>query len=253
MPDRMTPAQARRASLSALLAVEAAARVRLSATVRQVAEVSALEVASGRDPHASLAGASHLLEQLLERDLLLVRAASRRAASQTFRVEAAAVGLPPLTLRLRDDGHLDRSRASSAAKAFAAAWLARGIVLLGEDGRNPVRAPSAALEASQARLETAARTEPAQAFGDERDGLSDDYAVESRRRGLVVPLKVWDATLDRKTCRACAALDGTVRPFGVDFPGGHVPGAVHPRCRCVEGILPLPVPLESEVVRVEAA
>jgi hypothetical protein len=242
----MTPTQARRASLRSLLAVERAARLRFSASVREVAERAARAVASGANPHAALVGASHLLEQLLGRDLLLVRTAARRGAAASFRVEALAAGLPSLTLRLRDDGALDRSRASAAAKAFAALWLARGVALLGSDDPEPVRAPSAALEASQARLEVVARTEPAQAWGDERDGLSDDYAEEGRgHSGFVVPLKVWDATLDRGTCRTCAALDGTVRPFGVDFPGGEVPGDVHLNCRCVEGILPLPVPGED--------
>lgn len=243
----MTPTQARRASLRALLAVEGAARTRLSASVREVSERAAREVSSGADPHGSLVGAAHLLEQYLQRDLLLIRTAARRDAIKSFNVEAHAASLPPLVIRIRDDGPLDRSRASSAAKAFAALWLARGLVFLGSDGSNPVRAPSAALEASQVRLEVTARTEPAQAWGDERDGLSDDYAVESRRRGLIVPLKVWDATLDRKTCRVCAELDGTVRPFGVDFPGGEVPGSTHPGCRCAEGILPVPVPGEGGV------
>ena len=237
----MTPTQARRASLVALLAVERAARLRLSATMRQVSERAAREVAGGADPHASLVGASHLLEQLLERDLGLVRTAARREAVRSFQVESVAAGLPSLTLRLRDDRAFDRSRASAAAKAFAARWLALGVAHLGVDGAEPLRAPSVAQEGSQARLEVVARTEPAQAWGDERDGLSDDYAEESRRRGLVVPLKVWDATLDRKTCRVCEGLDGTVRPFGVDFPGGLVPGSVHPSDRCVEGILPLPL------------
>lgn len=249
----MTPTQARRASLRSLLAVERAARLRLSATVRQVSERAAREVAGGSDPHAVLVGASHLLEQLLERDLGLVRTASRREAAKSFQVEALAAGLPSLTLRLRDDGALDRSRASSAAKAFAARWLALGVAHLGQDGAQPLRAPSVAQEGSQARLEVTARTEPAQAFGDERDGLSDDYAEESRRRGLVIPLKVWDATLDRKTCRVCRELDGTIRPFGVDFPGGEVPGSPHPGCRCIEGILVLPVPGEREQRRGEAA
>lgn len=250
----MTPTQARRASLRSLLAVERAAAARISASVREVSDRASREVSAGGDPHVVLVGAAHLLEELLARDLLLVRSAARRLAAESFRIEALAAGLPVLTLRLREDGSLDRSRASAAAKAIAALWLARGGAHLGSDGSQPLRAPSAALEASQARLETTARTEPAQAWGDERDGLSDDYAEESRRRGLVVPLKVWDATLDRRTCRVCAALDGTVRPFGVDFPGGEVPGAAHIGCRCTEGILPLPIPGEQgDVENADAA
>lgn len=249
----MTPTQARRASLRSLLAVERAAALRLSASVREVSARAAREVSVGGDPHAVLLGASNLLEELLARDLLLVRTAARREAGRSFRGEALAADLPSLTIRLRDDGQLDRSRASSAAKAFAASWLARGLALLGSGGSNPIRAPSAALDASQARLEAVAKTEPAQAWGDERVGLSDDYAAESRRRGLVVPLKVWDSTLDRKTCRVCVALDGTVRPFGVSFPDGQVPGSVHPRCRCVEGVMVLPVPGEGAPEVEEAA
>jgi hypothetical protein len=229
-----------------MLAVEKASGVRLAATVREVSARASREIATGRDPHETLVGGAHLLEGLLARDLLLIRAAARREASRSFVLETRAAGLAPLTLRLRDDGPLDRSRAASAAKAFSGLWLTRGIALLGRDGVSPVGAPSDALEASRGRLETTARTEPAQAFGNERDGLTDDYAEESRRRGLLVPLKFWDATLDRKTCLACWRLNGTARPFGIDFPGGAVPGYVHPGCRCQEGVLPLPIPGSRE-------
>ena len=68
-------------------------------------------------------------------------------------------------------------------------------------------------------------------------------------RGLVIPFKRWDATHDRRLCARCRALaESTPRPWGVDFPGGAVPGLVHPRCRCVSvtAVMPLAWRAESE-------
>ncbi|HXJ27404.1 MAG TPA: minor capsid protein, partial [Streptosporangiaceae bacterium] len=41
----------------------------------------------------------------------------------------------------------------------------------------------------------------------------------------------WNAVMDERTTADCAALNGTL--FTADKPpGGLLPGAVHPRCRC---------------------
>ena len=50
---------------------------------------------------------------------------------------------------------------------------------------------------------------------------------------------VWSAVLDRKTCPACAAMDGHMVPAGKGWPGAGRP-PMHPRCRCVPMALFVP-------------
>lgn len=82
-----------------------------------------------------------------------------------------------------------------------------------------------------ARLEIDAATEIADAFNDEYENETHALAVRHQRetRLYALPLKLWDATLDTRLCPTCAGLAGTLRPWGLDFPG-HMPA--HPRCRC---------------------
>lgn len=87
----------------------------------------------------------------------------------------------------------------------------------------------------------------AQAFNQEREELLsdiEDLDVEN----TWVPLigKSWDATLDAKTCEDCKSLDGTIVPIGLSFPDEQIPGEVHPRCRCIEVIVALPLPLRQK-------
>lgn len=51
----------------------------------------------------------------------------------------------------------------------------------------------------------------------------------------------WDALLDRRTCKVCAGMDGTVRPLGGTFDGGPIPPK-HSRCRCCAQFWPVAIP-----------
>lgn len=54
--------------------------------------------------------------------------------------------------------------------------------------------------------------------------------------GKVITIRVWDSTLDARTCPVCAAADGVWTELGMPFllRGRAVePGKVHPNCRCV--------------------
>lgn len=79
------------------------------------------------------------------------------------------------------------------------------------------------------RVELAAATESANAFNDGR-------AKYIRVATDVELLKVWDATLDKRTCPTCSSADGTIVFARERFPLGE-PGSVHPRCRCTWQVL----------------
>lgn len=76
----------------------------------------------------------------------------------------------------------------------------------------------AVLAMSRTAAETVARTELHRVY---RTTSRDTY----RANADVVTGWVWRAHLDRRTCPACAAMDGTVHPVDEVLSG-------HPRCRC---------------------
>jgi hypothetical protein len=101
-----------------------------------------------------------------------------------------------------------------------------------------------AIRQCDSRLEMDAATETADAFNDEYRTETDDIARHWQRHSTLyaLPLKIWDATLDRLLCERCASVAGTIRPWGVPFPRGQRAGSVHPRCRCREATLILATP-----------
>lgn len=86
--------------------------------------------------------------------------------------------------------------------------------------------------ATRPTLELVATTETSSAFSAGRRYLAERLVAS------VTLARTWDATLDQRTCRQCAALDGATVPLRDRFPGGARPGEVHPGCRCIEGVLP---------------
>jgi hypothetical protein len=221
-PSRLRTA--RKASERALLAVEAAALVKLRYTVRQVV-LSAASTPSGA------VSASHVLEDAIAADLLRVRTAARRESRARFADELQAVIESPLPL-VASRNH-DAAETAQTAKAFAAAWLSATL-----DELRAESATGAGVRGAQKvdhRVAAMATTEVAEPFSDEREQIGDAYAKDAERHARPIPLKIWWATLDR-TCTRCRSLNGTVRPFGIPFPGGDVPGGAHPRCKCFESI-----------------
>ena len=229
------------ASLDALLTVERAGRVRLAATVARVGR----QVGAGAGPDVLVRGA-HAIERGVAADVVLVRSTARARSAATLAAEMAAARVRPLSLPLRKGVEAaDQAEAMAAAKAFSAAWLATALASADGDA-------DAEPDNLDARAEGLATTQAAGAFGVEREAVTRAYAREARARGLVIPFKRWDATHDKRLCVRCADLArATPRPWGVDWPGGAVPGVVHPRCRCVSVTALLPLAWRSE--REEAA
>lgn len=65
--------------------------------------------------------------------------------------------------------------------------------------------------------------------------ISENAGMWSEARAELVHddlWKVWDATLDRRTCSVCADSDGLIVHSSEPFPRGE-PGDVHPNCRCL--------------------
>lgn len=226
------------ASLAALLTVEAAARTRLAATVRRVGR----QVGAGAEPEVLVRGA-HAIERGIAADVALIRKAARARSAATLAAEMTAARIRPLDLPARRGVEVaDHAEATAAAKAFAAAWLAAALAPGEGDGQGEP-------DNLDARVEGLATSQTAGAFGAEREDITRAHAREAHARGIVIPFKRWDATHDRRLCARCADLArSTPRPWGVDFPGGAVPGLVHPRCRCVSvtAVLPLAWRAEAE-------
>lgn len=225
--------RAAEASRAALVAVESAARVKLAATVATVNQRTRRTIAAGRAPNDVALFGAHLLEREVAADLVTVRGAARRASAATLADEMRAAGVASLPLPRRPStASADAVLAGAAAKSFSAAWLTSALGSVGsEEGPNP----------QTSRIEGVATTAAAEAFSAERSEVMDAHAAEARLRGVPIPFKRWDATLDRRTCPRCARLDGTVQLWGLDFLGSAVPGRIHPRCRCVQGLVIMPI------------
>lgn len=82
-----------------------------------------------------------------------------------------------------------------------------------------------AAERLAARVDTIAATETAVAF-------NHGQRAAHRLADAGEMLQRWNATLDKRTCGQCSALDGVEVPLTSSFPGGSMPGLVHARCRC---------------------
>ena len=93
-----------------------------------------------------------------------------------------------------------------------------------------------------------AATETASAFNDERTRIEKHLADENKETSWWPFLvKVWDATLDKRTCPVCAKLHGTRRGWGSDFPGGKEPGKVHPNDRCLSLFFAIPFEVPGKI------
>ena len=124
----------------------------------------------------------------------------------------------------------DRLAAERASREYSDAILreAQGII----DASKRAQA-SSLVSATDRALESIATNEVASAFSDERRRL--ERVAKREYDGMnwfPALLKMYDATLDRRTCPRCAKLDGKIRPWGVDF-AGHAEPPLHTRCRCV--------------------
>jgi len=218
--------------MSAMMRAEAKAKRAIAAA----ASAAARAAAGGR---FDVAKSRKAMAAELESAILSTRV---KAIAEANRVSAREFGGEALAITADE-----RQRARAIAKGWAADWAKR--VASGE-------AATAAAKAMRGRLETIAITENAHAYSKARG-----HSIA--KVDGVVHLR-WDATLDKRTCHKCRGLDGeklTVRA-GVHpvWPGGYVPGQVHPRCRCYAEVVsvergqavPPPAPTKVPVVGARA-
>lgn len=183
-----------------------------------------------------------LLRNLWWRAILHGRQRARLGSRRTLleELEAIAPGIAQLAGPRRDD----TQRALRTATAFATRWRKQADEAVAEDKLPHGRAARSATRHVQSHIELVAATEVADAFNDERiETLRHAPEIVTETNPLVVLFKVWDAAMDRRTCRVCANLHGTIRPLIMDFPT-RMPA--HPRCRCVTTILALPAVFDFE-------
>jgi hypothetical protein len=157
------------------------------------------------------------------------RRGARADGRATYADEAAILDLPAAPDTARDQ--YDQDRAFAIGWSYADYWRRR-YAATGD--------PQAALDATEARLRLIGTTEVAEATSDERDQIIRRVGQrQEATTGSLAVFKVWDATLDKRTCPKCGRAHHTVVPFFLDFPDGR-PGGVHGNCRCYEGTILLP-------------
>jgi hypothetical protein len=112
--------------------------------------------------------------------------------------------------------------------------------------------PHVDLAAQSYQLARIVQTEAWRAYGQQRRALETDLALggfgrtqrTAQRDGTLIVIAVeWDAWLDKRTCSPCAQHDGALRPLGMTFSGGIESPPLHPRCRCIAGYWPVPIPV----------
>lgn len=213
-----------------LLEAERDAQARLAAVAHDAAS------SSGLSP-AALRAASDAVRDAVASEVERLRGEARRTGRATLAHElrvsaedARVHALARLTLAPPVPSLADQIAGQRVGNTYAAAWLTRAAT----DG------PAASTRMTRHRLNGAAGAEVGQAFSGERDAMLKqlDRHTGAELKGVVLIIKLWDARLD--ACPRCRDLDGQVRPIGIDFRGGAVPGLVHKRCRCISGVVVLP-------------
>lgn len=99
-----------------------------------------------------------------------------------------------------------------------------------------------AVTRSKGKLSASARSVVDEAWSDERNRMSIATA-RAQKEANIVPFvgTLWDARMDKRTCPRCWDLDGTIRPIGIRFPNGAIPGKTHFSCRCNGALIFAPV------------
>jgi len=196
------------------------------------AEAALLLLARRRIEETTGPGDIRAVAQRLRDVLTFVYAAGRRQARRISAAETEAelvllaepYGIPPADIGRGvyrssvGKESVDAYRGRRAATGYAEHWL---------DDAERIGA-DAAVESQGWRVQMHAATESADAFAAEREAVIDDFAYQLYR--------VWDATMDRRTCPTCAGAHGSIVRIDEPFPEGR-PGGVHPNCRCTEQIL----------------
>lgn len=95
-----------------------------------------------------------------------------------------------------------------------------------------------AISRSKNKLSASARAVVDDAWSDERNRALRATRAHQKEADLVpIAGTLWDARMDKATCPRCRDLDGTIRPIGIAFPSGAIPGKPHPSCRCLGALV----------------
>lgn len=172
--------------------------------------------------------ALRMLEHGYALDIVAGRVAAARASIDTMRLEAPDLPI----IRPSPDVEYETRRAQRAARGWFNGYREAAEQAAAEGADNIARA---AAQANAWRVELAATTEVAEAFNVARERALAETLWQHPSLAYEL-FKVWDATLDKRTCEVCGGAHGTIVRIGEPFPDG-VPGQVHPRCRCQEHLL----------------
>jgi murein DD-endopeptidase MepM/ murein hydrolase activator NlpD len=170
------------------------------------------------DPSESARSAVARLRPSIRDAIVLGRQGARTRGVERLSAEANAIGayVDVDLARSLSEFSRDWIRANRVSESYARQWLKKSVEL---DGNR------AASLATRSALERIAVTESSEAFSSGRTAV----ALEARSETQL--MRVWDSTLDKRTCEVCEGADGTIVGVAEDFPEGE-PGGVHAHCRC---------------------
>ena len=221
-PRRDTEAERRKkvaAAVAAMLAIEWLARSSMKATM-------SLTIARFLAMGADAATVRQAIRASERGAILRARTAAREGAREAWRSQTGLAAHAEAMKIAADHEAADR-----AASSLAARWQRKQAdaiaQALAEGGpyRGRGYASLKAAEAVAPHVDTIAATETAAAWNAEHEAL----AHHARSLGYVIEY-TWEAEGDRRTCPACASLDGTKTTDPSGFDDGWPPK--HPRCRC---------------------
>lgn len=235
------PPNARRAHLASMQGLLDAERVTARVLRRAVAPLLRGPIESYAKALARSYQIRSAAEPVIQDAMGRAREASRLGLAGEFaamRPQIIAAGVDPFTVPLALPKVTSNDAAASRRHAdeFATGFMNSATRLLAQDGGER---RSASLSVPARHIATLAATVTAEPFNDERRLVeretADRYAGTSWLPAIV---KIWDATLDVRTCDICLRMNGQVRPWGISFAdplsrSERVPASVHRRCRCV--------------------
>lgn len=159
------------------------------------------------------------LQDSIMTGILSLRASSRAFAEQAIALQAQQVGLSVGPLASDSITIAEAERIANAARRTAEGWLERAT----EDDPKIIKRRSTPNKFLRGKINLIATTESSTAYNEAKHEAAAIYTPEMFR--------VWDATMDRRTCPVCAQAHGDIVEVGRSFPIGE-PGSVHGNCRC---------------------
>jgi SPP1 gp7 family putative phage head morphogenesis protein len=199
---------------------EQAEQAKKNQRAHQAAEAAALALLlhatnEATDRSTSAATVASAMRPKLRDAIVLGRQGARERGVSRLVSEANLLNVRIDTSALGSEFARDWTRGSLVSRSHVDRWLKKAHEL--ED----VKAATAATRGS---IERIAATESSEAFSAGRTRAAKTVTESELMR-------VWDASLDKRTCDVCSGADGKVVGVNEPFPAGE-PGAVHAFCRC---------------------